>query len=267
MTDDAPSFASETKSGAGNPDLKKRWSSSRSVLALAVSVVALGFAAAPYVSPDVMGRNVRAYLLKHPELLDEMVAARQSREDGARVQTTNAAVAANPALLRPDPRDPAFGPENAKVTVIEFFDFRCPGCKAVAPDYVRLIQAHPDVRFVFKDWPILDRGEDAVSHYAARAAVAANQQGKYMQVYEGLMAEPSLDEAAVDRVLVERGVDLARAKAAMASPEVAAHLADIQTTAMAFRLVGTPTFLINGKATTGIAPQEVLQAIEAAKAK
>ena len=59
-----------------------------------MSVVALGFAAAPYVSSDVMGRNVRAYLLKHPEVLDEVVAARQSREDGARVQTTNAAVAA-----------------------------------------------------------------------------------------------------------------------------------------------------------------------------
>lgn len=267
MTDDAPSPAPEACPEPAKPDLRQRWYSGRSILALAVSVVALGFAAAPYVSSDVMGRNVRAYLIAHPEVLDEVVAARQTRDDGARVAATNAAVAGNTALLRADPRDPAFGPENAKVTVVEFFDFRCPGCKAVAPDYVRLIQAHPDVRFVFKDWPILDRGDDAMSHYAARAAVAANQQGKYLEVYEGLMAEPALDEAAVDRVLVERGVDLARAKTAMASPEVAAHLADIQTTAMAFRLVGTPTFLINGQATTGIAPQEVLQAIEAAKAR
>lgn len=267
MTDDAPSPTPEARPEAAKPDLRQRWYSGRSILALAVSVVALAFAAAPYVSSDVMGRQVRAYLIAHPEVLDEVVAARQTRDDGARVAATNAAVAGNTALLRADPRDPAFGPENAKVTVVEFFDFRCPGCKAVAPDYIRLIKAHPDVRFVFKDWPILDRGDDAVSHYAARAAVAANQQGKYLEVYEGLMAEPALDEAAVDRVLVERGVDLARAKAAMASPEVAAHLADIQTTAMAFRLVGTPTFLINGEATTGIAPQEVLQAIEAAKAR
>ncbi len=266
MTDTPPPLP-EPALETAKPDLKARWYSGRSVLALAVSVLALGFAAAPYISPDIMGRNVRAYLLKHPELLDEVVAARQAHEDSTRVQATNTAVAANTALLRADPRDPAFGPENAKVTVIEFFDFRCPGCKAVAPDYVRLIKAHPDVRFVFKDWPILDRGDDAVSHYAARAAVAANQQGKYLQVYEGLMAEPALDEAAVDRVLTEQGVDMARAKAAMASPEVAAHLADIQTTAMAFRLVGTPTFLINGQATTSIAPQEVLKAIEAAKAK
>lgn len=264
---DAPSSVPDSQPETVKPDLKARWYSGRSVLALVVSVVALGFAAAPYINSDIMGRNVRAYLLKHPELLDEVVAARQAREDGARVQSTNDAVAANSALLRVDPRDPAFGPANAKVTVIEFFDFRCPGCKAVAPDYVRLIKAHPDVRFVFKDWPILDRGDDAVSHYAARAAVAANQQGKYLEVYEGLMAEPALDEAAVDRVLVEQGVDLARAKTAMASPEVAAHLADIQTTAMAFRLVGTPTFLINGQATHSIAPQEVLKAIEAAKAR
>lgn len=235
--------------------------------ALAVSVLALGASVAPYLTGGDFGGRVRAYLVENPQVLDEVLAARQAHEEQSRVQTINAAVKANPALLAPDARDPSFGPADAKVTVIEFFDFRCPGCKAVAPDYVRLIQAHPDVRFVFKDWPILDRGDDAVSHYAARAAVAANQQGKYLEVYEGLMAEPALDEAAVDRVLIERGVDLARAKAAMASPEVAAHLADIQTTAMAFRLVGTPTFLVNGEATTGIAPQEVLQAIEAAKAK
>ena len=219
MTDDAPSPAPETRREPAKSDLR-RWYSGRSILALAVSVVALGFAAAPYLSPEIMGRNVRAYLLKHPEVLDEVVAARQSREDGARVQTTNAAVAANTALLRADPRDPAFGPENAKVTVIEFFDFRCPGCKAVAHDYRALMAAHPEVRFVFKDWPILDRGDDVTSQYAARAALAAHQQGKYLEVYDALMTERALDRAAIDGILVQHGVDMTKAQAAIASPEL-----------------------------------------------
>ena len=259
----------------GSPDTSSRpaltrggWLRCRSALALAVAVIALGFAAAPWIAPDLFGgRVVRSYLLAHPEVLDEVVAARQTREEAGRVEAVNAAVAANPALLAADPRDPAYGPANAQVTVVQFFDFRCPGCKAVAPDFMRLIQAHPEVRFVFKDWPILDRGEDAMSHYAARAALAAHAQGKYLPVHQALMAEGSLTEETVDRILVAQGVDLARAKAAMVGPEIAAHLADIQTTAMMFRLTGTPTFLINGKTTHGIAPDEVNRAIEAAKAE
>lgn len=242
------------------------WVKGRSVLALGVSVVALGFAAAPWISPSLFGdRVVRAYLVAHPEVLDEAVQARQVNEDQARVDAINAAVAANPALLRPDPRDPAFGPADAKVTVIEFFDFRCPGCKAVTPDFLRLMQSQPDVRFVFKDWPILDRDGPPLSQYAARAALAAHKQGKYLQVYEALMAEPSLSQESIDQILVEAGVDLARAKADIGSIDTTRHVADIHTTAATFRLTGTPTFLINGKTTSSIAPEEVLKAIEAAK--
>jgi len=264
MTDDA-----QTPDQTPAPEtshMKQRWLTGRSMLALGVSVVALLLAAAPYASPEVMGGQVRAYLLAHPEVLDEVVATRQANEDNARVDVINAAVAANPALLRPDPRDPTFGPANAKVTVIEFFDYRCPGCKAVSQDYLRLIRAHPDVRFVFKDWPILDRDGPPVSQYAARAALAAHQQGKYLQVYEALMAERSLTPEAIDRVLAANGVSLPQAQAAIAAPDTSRHIADIHTTAAAFKLTGTPTFLINGKTTATIAPEDVLRAIEAAKA-
>lgn len=234
------------------------------VAALAVSVAALGLAAAPWFGG--MDGRVRAYLLAHPELLDEMVQARQSREDQQRVETINAAVAANPGLLAPDPRDPAFGPADAKVTVIEFFDFQCPGCKAVTPDFLRLMRAHPDVRFVFKDWPILDRqGRPPTSQLAARAALAAHRQGKYLAVYEAMLREPALDEAAIQRILAANGVDLAQAEAAINAPETTRHLTDIHTTAGALRLVGTPTFFINGRTTTSIEPAEVGRMIAAAK--
>ena len=232
--------------------------------ALAVSVVALGLAVAPYATGGFDGR-VRAYLLNHPELLQEMSAALQSRDEQSRVATINQAAAANPALLAVDARDPAFGPADAKVTVIEFFDFRCPGCKAVAHDYRALMAAHPEVRFVFKDWPILDRGDDVTSQYAARAALAAHQQGKYLAVYDALMEEPALTIESVDRILVEQGVDLARAKTVLASPQTTRHVADIHTIAATLRLQGTPTFFVNGKASAGIDPAEINRMIEAAK--
>lgn len=235
-------------------------------VALAVSVVALGLAAAPYVNGGDFGGRVRAYLLANPQVLDEVVAARQAAEDNARVETINAAVAANAALLAPDPRDPSFGPANAKVTVIEFFDYRCPGCKAVSQDYLRLIRANPDVHFVFKEWPILDRGGDSTSQYAARAALAAHQQGKYLAVYEALMAERSLSRESVDRILTANGVALPQAAATIASTDTSRHIADIHTIAATLNLTGTPTFLINGRTTPSIAPEEVAKAIADAKA-
>lgn len=259
MTDDAPTPAPETKTA------KPAWlnGARAGYLALGLSVIALGFSVAPYFSAGES--DVRSYLLEHPEVLQETQLALQSKEAEASVEETNQAAAANAGLLAPDARDPAFGPANAKVTVVEFFDFRCPGCKAVAHDYRALMAAHPEVRFVFKDWPILDRGDDIASQYAARAALAAHQQGKYLEVYDALMTERALSIESIDAILAANGVDMARAKAAIASPDTTRHIADIHTTAAALRLRGTPTFFINGKASPGIDPAEIAKLIEEAK--
>ena len=234
-------------------------------VAVGVSVIALGLAAAPYLTGGDFGGRVKAYLLANPEVLNEIQDAYQAKAEGARVDTINAAVAANAALMAPDPRDPAFGPQDAKVTVVEFFDYRCPGCKAVSRDFMRLMQANPDVRFVFKEWPILDRGDDTTSNYAARAALAAHQQGKYLQVHQALMAEDALTPEAVDRVLAANGVDMVRAAQTIRDTGTDRLLADIHTIGSTLGLVGTPTFLINGKTTASIAPQEVAEAIAKAK--
>ena len=237
-----------------------------SMAALAVSTAALVLAAAPYATGGDFDGRVRTYLLQNPEILQEVSTALQAKEDGARTEAINQRAAASPALLAADPRDPSFGPADARVTVVEFFDFRCPGCKATAPEVLRLIQAHPDVRFVFKDWPILDRGTDDTSHYAARAALAAHRQGKYLPVFRALMAEPALDKAAVDRILAANGVVMPTARTAMAGPEIARHLADIQLSAAGLGLQGTPTFFVNGRAAASIQPSDIDRAIRAAKA-
>ncbi len=234
--------------------------------ALAVSVVALVLAAAPYATGRDFDGRVRSYLLENPEILQEVSVALQAREERALVEQINQRAASNPSLLAADPRDPAFGPADAKVTVVEYFDFRCPGCKLTAPEVLRLMEAHPDVRFVFKDWPILDRGTEDTSHYAARAAQAAHRQGEYLPVFRALMAEPALNKAAIDRILAANGVAMPTARAAMASPEIARHLADIQMSAAGLGLRGTPTFFINGRASASIQPADIDRAIRAAKA-
>ena len=79
------------------------------------------------------------------------------------------------------------------------------------------------------------------------------------------MSRYSSDEEAIDAILAAHGVDMARAKAAIAAPDTTRHIADIHTTAAALRLRGTPTFFVNGKASPGIDPAEIGKLIEAAK--
>lgn len=241
--------------------------------ALAVSVVALVIALAPYASGGPFGSRVRAYLVENPEVLQEVSTALELKAQQEQIvlnrQKTgeiNARAAANPGLLTVDSRDAAFGPTDARVTVIEFFDFRCPGCKATAPEVLRLMQAHPDVRFVFKEWPILDGPTNGVSHYAARAAQAAHRQGKYLPVFRDIMAQPAVSEESIDAILAANGVSMSEAEAAMSGPEIARHMADMQTSAMALGLVGTPTFFVNGKASETIEPAALDRAIREAKA-
>lgn len=269
MTDTPPNAPDTATSAEPDAGTTRRSASgtSKPVLAgaaVAISAAALILAALPYLGVGV-GPQVRGYLLKNPQILDEMLAARQAAEEQNATSSIDRAVAANPQLLAADARDPAVGPQDAKVTVIQFFDYRCPGCKAVAAPYREMMARHPEVRFVFKEWPILDNGSTVTSHYAARAALAAHAQGKYLAVHNALMTERALDESAINEILKEAGVDLVKAQQVMASPDTVRHIADIHTIGMALQLRGTPTFFVNGKTSASIDPAEVERMIEAAK--
>lgn len=237
-----------------------------SMASMAIAVVALVLAAAPYLQTGDFNGRVRAYLLANPQILDEVIRARDLRANTDRVRAINAAVAADPGVLAADALEPAFGPADAKVTVVEFFDYRCPYCKSAAPAYLALMQTHPDVRFIFKEWPVLDQGDDITSQYAARAALAAHAQGRYLAVHQALMAERALSPESVDRVLAQSGVEMERARAGLTSTDTSRLLANIHTGAASVGLQGTPTFFINGRMTATNNPVDLDRAIRTAKA-
>lgn len=212
--------------------------------ALVVSLVALVLAATPFV-PGGMTGPVRSALLNNPEILREASERLQQQEVAAVQEAARAAISQNLPALNSDARDPAIGPANARVTVVQFFDYRCPYCKQIADPYMELVAANPNVRFVFKEWPILDR-EAPLSEYAARAALAAGRQDRYAEVHQALMAAQTIDNATVDAILIRAGVDMERARADIAAAERGQHLTDVMNLARNIGLSGTPTFIVNG---------------------
>lgn len=157
-------------------------------------------------------------------------------------QVSELDVLAESAVLR-DPDVPVAGNPDGDITIVEFSDFQCPYCRKVAPDLRAAVKEDGKVRLVHKDWPILG----AVSIYAARIAIAARFQNKFIEAHDALIAADSkLTEASVRERLAAAGIDVDRAVA-----DVAAHKAEIDALlrrnndqASAFGFNGTPAFII-----------------------
>lgn len=188
-----------------------------------------------------------------------------------------AAAAASPALGqtpdRPNPmpeelrealeRDRngiVLGNPQGNVTLTEFFDYNCPFCKKLVPAMQRLIGSDPQLRVVFREWPIFGEGSD----FAARAALAALDQGKYWQVHTGLMAmKDRAAEPSVMRVVRRLGLDEAKLREDMYSDRVEDHIARSFMLAEHMSLIGTPTLIAGDEALFGDQSFEDLTALVA----
>ena len=103
-------------------------------------------------------------------------------------------------ILEKDPNAPVLGNPNGDVTIVEFFDYNCPYCRRVKPEIEALIAVDPNVRLVYREWPILSEG----SVFAAQAALAARKQGLYEEFHWALMGlKGRADEASVMRAAEE----------------------------------------------------------------
>ena len=106
-----------------------------------------------------------------------------------------------------DPNSPVLGNPRGAVTVVEFFDYRCPYCRIMEPRLRELVTQDKSVRLVLKDWPIFG----GMSVYAAQVAIAAGWQGKYAPVHDALFTLPrTMDRDAVRIAARRAGVDLAQ---------------------------------------------------------
>src|SRR5437764_12947414 len=150
-----------------------------------------------------------------------------------------------------------------KVTVTEFYDYRCPHCASAAPKVVELIKANPDVRFVFKEMPIFG----PTSERAAFAALAVKRAGgDYLGLYSAYMSARPLDETAIERIAREKGAPPA-APVGVADPGTKAQLAQTASLFTKLALEGTPAFIVGDRIILGEDMAAVNAAVAAARLK
>jgi protein-disulfide isomerase len=214
--------------------------------------------------------RVKRYLMTHPDDLKAALENAQAKVDAdeARLEAAadakaRAALPALRAALERDPGDFVANPDG-KVTVTEFYDYRCPHCISIAPRVVSLIRSHPEIRFVFKEMPIFG----PTSEHAARAALAAKQQGKdYVGLYEALMSARPLTDGEIDRLAAAKGVDLAAMNAPAHAAADEAHLDKVAKLANSLAIDGTPGFIVGDAIVHGEDYDGLVAAINQAERK
>ncbi len=217
---------------------------------------------------EAVRQLVREYILENPEIIEEAIYLLQTQRDVAEAQRKRNAINDNWDALVNDPRDFSIGPEDAKVTVVEFFDYNCGYCKTSA-NWVRdLIEEHgEDVRVVFKETPIF-ASRYAGSTEAAKAALAAKQQDKYLDLHFALMdARGTLDPQQVNAIAKQQGLSMRWLTNAMKDEALDTQLEETLELASTIGLRGTPYFLINGEPIEGANIQRLEAQINAALAE
>lgn len=218
---------------------------------LAVVVATALSACSPGADP-AFGAKVRAYLLEHPEVLEEAIQKLQEKRQAEAGQAAKASIRANRDAIERDPRDFVANP-NGAITVTEFYDYRCGHCINAAPKVAELIAQNPDIRFVFKEMPIFGETSDTAAH----AAIAIKRSGgDYLGFYKAAMGAQGLDDAMVGQLAAQHGANPAKVDKAAADEQ----LADVRKLAAALGIQGTPAFIIGDI----LVPGEDMEAVQAA---
>jgi protein-disulfide isomerase len=215
-------------------------------------------AVAAEMSQDEFEQRVRTYLLEHPEVIADAINRLQERQAQQDTAQVTAELKAHADEVFRDPDSPVGGNPAGDVTLVEFFDYNCPYCRQMAPVMTQAEADDPQLRIVYKEFPILGPG----SVIAAKAALAANKQGKYVAFHRALyQIRGPVEEGKVLDAAATMGLDVGRLKADMQDPAIAGVVDRNLKLAQALRITGTPGFVAGDQILVGATDLKTLQAV------
>jgi len=205
---------------------------------------------------DAIDRRVREYILENPEIVMQAVQILRDRQEQQAQDARRQGVKQYAEALRDPGPLPVLGNPDGDVTIVEFFDYRCPYCRQVANLALETAKADGNVRVVYKEYPIL--GPD--SELAARAAIAAAMQGRYAEFHKALMNEvQTVNKDSVMRLADMMGLDVAQLKADMESEKATEAIQRTRQLGQQLQINGTPAFVVGTEVAPGAISKQKLQ--------
>ncbi len=244
----------------------------RRVLALlAALLLASGLTAPPAAADGFTTQQraeiievVRAALKTDPSILREAIAALQEDETRQQQAAAGSLIASLGTTLTHAPTDPVAGNPQGSVTVVEFFDVRCPYCRRMLPVMADLLHSDRDLRVVYKDIPILG----PASLLGAKALLAAQAQGGYLKLKDAVMTGPAdVTMETLHAAATKTGLDWDRLQKDMTDPAVQQHIDANLELAHRLDIQGTPAYVVGGRLLPGALSLADLQGAIAAARK
>jgi protein-disulfide isomerase len=188
---------------------------------------------------------MREYLLRHPEVLQEVVAEMEKKQATADADKHKGAISSLKDEIFNSSRQVTLGNPQGDVTLVEFFDYNCGYCKRALSDTLELLKSDPKLKFVLKEFPVLGPG----STEAAQVAIAVRMQDKtgkkYLDFHQKLLGNRGqIDKARALAAAKDAGLDMARIDKDLQSPEIKASLEETMKLAEALGINGTPSYVI-----------------------
>jgi len=203
---------------------------------------------APAPAQDLTDAVIERYIRTHPEVIMESLQAMKAKHEAELRERQKVALAAKQQELFHDPTSPVSGNLTGEITLVEFYDYRCGYCRKAASAVTALQKEDPRVRVVYKDFPIL--GEP--SELAAKAALAAQAQGKHQVFHEALFASHAdMTKDEILKIAASVGLDTTRLEADMANSEWQAVIEKNRTLAHELGISGTPGFIVGTELVPG----------------
>jgi Protein-disulfide isomerase len=212
---------------------------------------------------QAIGEIVRDYLLKNPELLQEVIAELEKRQAESQRVAQASALKETRDVLHNAPHSFVVGNPSGDVTLVEFFDYNCGYCKQALTDVQTLVKNDPKLRVVLKDFPVL--GPDSVEASRVGLAVRNQLQGEKLFDYHtkllGTRGRVNGERALA--VAKEMGLDMARLQKDMAGSDVRSALQENAGLGDKLGLTGTPAFIIGDEVIPGAVGLEPLKQVVA----
>ena len=236
-------------------------------LALPLTTTATRAADDTTANPDrpTVEKWVRDYLVNNPEVIVEALEVLQNRQQAMEQRQQRDLIAAMNLQFADDPLTYVAGNPDGDVTIYEFFDYKCGYCKKALATVLELLEDDKNLRFVMMELPILSEE----SGLAAKAALAAIDQGKYFEFHNNLMmARGTLSEGRIFEMATAAGMDAAKLAKRMQDKDIEAALTRNQQLTVGLGIRGTPGFIVGDTILRGALPiDDFRSAIKDARGK
>ncbi len=203
---------------------------------------------------------IKDYLVSHPEVMQDVLAAMDKRQQDAELEKARSTIKDNKATIFNSPHQVVLGNPQGTVTMVEFFDYNCGFCKRALPDMLSLLKTNPNLRFVLKEFPVLGEGSVEAAHVAVAARMQDPTGKKYMEFHQKLLGgRGPADKARALAVAKDVGFDMARIEKDMDSDEVKTTIAEDMKLADALGVNGTPSYVVGDELVVGAVGLDALK--------